>query len=72
MIFSDLCEDIQMIEYQRLFQSKSMDLELDKDRLDIFSCMDEECMLFLELSFFFRDFLFLSCYFFLGYDFLFC
>ena len=42
---SDSCEDTQMTEYQRLFQSKSTDSEPDKDRLDIPSCMDEDCML---------------------------
>lgn len=45
---SDSCEDSQMTEYQRFFQSKSTDSEPDKDRLDIPSCMDEDCMLSLD------------------------
>lgn len=53
---SDSCEDTQMTEYQRLFQSKSTDSEPDKDRLDIPSCMDEECMLSSEPSSSPRDF----------------
>lgn len=53
---SDSCEDTQMTEYQRLFQSKSTDSEPDKDRLDIPSCMDEECMLPSEPSSSPRDF----------------
>ncbi|KAK2493630.1 hypothetical protein MC885_013894 [Smutsia gigantea] len=53
---SDSCEDTQMTEYQRLFQSKSTDSEPDKDRLDIPSCMDEEYMLSSEPSSSPRDF----------------
>ncbi|XP_058938957.1 transcription factor HIVEP2 [Kogia breviceps] len=53
---SDSCEDTPMTEYQRLFQSKSTDSEPDKDRLDIPSCMDEECMLSSEPSSSPRDF----------------
>ncbi|XP_041536368.1 transcription factor HIVEP2 [Microtus oregoni] len=53
---SDSCEDTQMTEYQRLFQSKSTDSEPDKDRLDIPSCMDEEAMLSSEPSSSPRDF----------------
>ncbi|XP_036103751.1 transcription factor HIVEP2 [Molossus molossus] len=53
---SDSCEDTQMTEYQRLFQSKSTDSEPDKDRLDIPSGMDEECMLSSEPSSSPRDF----------------
>uniref|UniRef100_A0A8D0L3Q8 HIVEP zinc finger 2 n=1 Tax=Sphenodon punctatus TaxID=8508 RepID=A0A8D0L3Q8_SPHPU len=53
---SDSCEDTQMTEYQRFFQSKSTDLEPDKDRLDIPSCMDEDYMLSLEPSSSPRDF----------------
>ncbi|XP_037000847.2 transcription factor HIVEP2 [Artibeus jamaicensis] len=53
---SDSCEDTQMTEYQRLFQSKSTDSEPDKDRLDIPGCMDEECMLSSEPSSSPRDF----------------
>nr|XP_010963957.1 transcription factor HIVEP2 [Camelus bactrianus]XP_045380560.1 transcription factor HIVEP2 [Camelus bactrianus]XP_045380561.1 transcription factor HIVEP2 [Camelus bactrianus]XP_045380562.1 transcription factor HIVEP2 [Camelus bactrianus]XP_045380563.1 transcription factor HIVEP2 [Camelus bactrianus]XP_045380564.1 transcription factor HIVEP2 [Camelus bactrianus]XP_045380565.1 transcription factor HIVEP2 [Camelus bactrianus]XP_045380566.1 transcription factor HIVEP2 [Camelus bactrianus]XP_ len=53
---SDSCEDTQMTEYQRLFQSKSTDSEPDKDRLDIPSCMDEECILSSEPSSSPRDF----------------
>uniref|UniRef100_A0A8C9F431 C2H2-type domain-containing protein n=1 Tax=Pavo cristatus TaxID=9049 RepID=A0A8C9F431_PAVCR len=45
---SDSCEDSQMTEYQRFFQSKSTDSEPDKDRLDIPSCMDEDCVLSLD------------------------
>ncbi|OXB62244.1 hypothetical protein ASZ78_015170 [Callipepla squamata] len=45
---SDSCEDSQMTEYQRFFQSKSIDSEPDKDRLDIPSCMDEDCVLSLD------------------------
>lgn len=47
---SDSCEDTQMTEYQRFFQSKSTDSEPDKDRLDIPSCMDEDCTLSLDPS----------------------
>ncbi|XP_040094524.1 transcription factor HIVEP2 isoform X1 [Oryx dammah] len=53
---SDSCEDTQMTEYQRLFQSKSTDSEPDKDRLDIPSCMDEDCMLSSEPGSSPRDF----------------
>ncbi|KAM8792052.1 transcription factor HIVEP2 isoform 1-T4 [Rhynchonycteris naso] len=53
---SNSCEDTQMTEYQRLFQSKSTDSEPDKDRLDIPSCMDEEFMLSSEPSSSPRDF----------------
>uniref|UniRef100_A0A8D2DA27 HIVEP zinc finger 2 n=1 Tax=Sciurus vulgaris TaxID=55149 RepID=A0A8D2DA27_SCIVU len=53
---SDSCEDTQMTEYQRLFQSKSTDSEADKDRLDIPSSMDEECVLSSEPSSSPRDF----------------
>ncbi|KAM4865841.1 transcription factor HIVEP2 isoform 1-T2 [Thomomys bottae] len=53
---SDSCEDTQMTEYQRLFQSKSTDSEPDKDRLDIPSVMDEEGMLSSEPSSSPRDF----------------
>lgn len=53
---SDACEDTQMTEYQRLFQSKSTDSEPDKDRLDIPSSMDEEAMLSSEPSSSPRDF----------------
>lgn len=53
---SDSCEDTQMTEYQRLFQSKSTDSEPDKDRLDIPSGMDEEGMLSSEPSSSPRDF----------------
>ncbi|XP_030878766.1 transcription factor HIVEP2 [Leptonychotes weddellii] len=53
---SDSCEDTQMTEYQRLFQSKSTDSEPDKDRLDIPSCVDEEYMLSSEPSSSPRDF----------------
>lgn len=53
---SDSCEDTQMTEYQRLFQSKSTDSEPDKDRLDIPSSMDEEAMLSSEPSSSPRDF----------------
>ncbi|XP_027706428.1 transcription factor HIVEP2 [Vombatus ursinus] len=53
---SDSCEDTQMTQYQRLFQSKSTDSEPDKDRLDIPSCMDEEYMLSSEPSSSPRDF----------------
>lgn len=53
---SDSCEDTQMTEYQRLFQSKSTDSEPDKDRLDIPSCADEEYMLSSEPSSSPRDF----------------
>ncbi|KAL1770507.1 transcription factor HIVEP2 [Sigmodon hispidus] len=56
MTSSDSCEDTQMTEYQRLFQSKSTDSEPDKDRLDIPSCMDEEAMLSSEPSSSPRDF----------------
>ncbi|XP_068531189.1 transcription factor HIVEP2 [Anas acuta] len=45
---SDSCEDSQMTEYQRFFQSKSTDSEPDKDRLDIPSCMDEDYVLSLD------------------------
>uniref|UniRef100_A0A8C3KCQ0 HIVEP zinc finger 2 n=1 Tax=Calidris pygmaea TaxID=425635 RepID=A0A8C3KCQ0_9CHAR len=47
---SDSCEDSQMTEYQRFFQSKSTDSEPDKDRLDIPSCMDEDYALSLDPS----------------------
>ncbi|XP_010085717.1 PREDICTED: transcription factor HIVEP2 isoform X1 [Pterocles gutturalis] len=47
---SDSCEDSQMTEYQRFFQSKSIDSEPDKDRLDIPSCMDEDYVLSLDPS----------------------
>lgn len=53
---SDSCDDTQMTEYQRLFQSKSTDSEPDKDRLDIPSSMDEEAMLSSEPSSSPRDF----------------
>uniref|UniRef100_H0V4W2 HIVEP zinc finger 2 n=1 Tax=Cavia porcellus TaxID=10141 RepID=H0V4W2_CAVPO len=53
---SDSCEDTQMTEYQRLFQSKSTDSEPDKDRLDIPSGMDEEGVLSSEPSSSPRDF----------------
>lgn len=53
---SDSCDDTQMTEYQRLFQSKSTDSEPDKDRLDIPSCMDEEYMLSSDPSSSPRDF----------------
>uniref|UniRef100_A0A8C5JXL0 Human immunodeficiency virus type I enhancer binding protein 2 n=1 Tax=Jaculus jaculus TaxID=51337 RepID=A0A8C5JXL0_JACJA len=53
---SDACEDTQMTEYQRLFQSKSTDSEPDKDRLDIPSSMDEEALLSSEPSSSPRDF----------------
>ncbi|XP_006834676.1 PREDICTED: transcription factor HIVEP2 [Chrysochloris asiatica] len=53
---SDSCEDTQMTEYQRLFQSKSTDSEPDKDRLDIPSCMEEEYVLSSEPSSSPRDF----------------
>lgn len=47
---SDSCDDTQMTEYQRFFQSKSTDSEPDKDRLDIPSSMDEDCTLSLDPS----------------------
>ncbi|NXU53774.1 ZEP2 factor, partial [Turnix velox] len=47
---SDSCEDSQMTEYQRFFQSKSTDSEPDKDHLDIPSCMDEDYALSLDPS----------------------
>ncbi|NWW39127.1 ZEP2 factor, partial [Panurus biarmicus] len=47
---SDSCEDTQMTEYQRFFQSKSTDSEPDKDRLDIPSSMDEDYTLSLDPS----------------------
>ncbi|XP_006128854.2 transcription factor HIVEP2 [Pelodiscus sinensis] len=53
---SDSCEDSQMTEYQRFFQSKSPDSEPDKDRLDIPSCMEEDYMLSLESTSSPRDF----------------
>lgn len=53
---TDSCEDTQMTEYQRLFQSKSTDSEPDKDRLDIPSGMDEEGVLSSEPSSSPRDF----------------
>ncbi|XP_007525933.1 transcription factor HIVEP2 [Erinaceus europaeus] len=53
---SNSCEDTQMTEYQRLFQSKSTDSEPDKDKLDIPSCMDEEYMLSSEPNSSPRDF----------------
>ncbi|XP_075410566.1 transcription factor HIVEP2 [Tenrec ecaudatus] len=52
----DSCEDTQMTEYQRLFQSKSTDSEPDKDRLDIPSCMEEDYMLSSDPSSSPRDF----------------
>ncbi|XP_006891728.1 PREDICTED: transcription factor HIVEP2 [Elephantulus edwardii] len=53
---SDSCEDTQMTEYQRLFQSKSTDSEPDKDKLDIPSCMEEDYVLSSEPSSSPRDF----------------
>ncbi|XP_029452369.1 transcription factor HIVEP2 [Rhinatrema bivittatum] len=53
---SDSCGDAQMMEYQRLFHSKYTDLEHEKDRLDIPSCMDEDYMLSSEPSSSPRDF----------------
>ncbi|NXO00273.1 ZEP2 factor, partial [Rhinopomastus cyanomelas] len=53
---SDSCDDSQMTEYQRFFQSKSTDSEPDKDRLDIPSCMDEDYALSLDPSSSPRDF----------------
>ncbi|KAM7172493.1 transcription factor HIVEP2 isoform 1-T10 [Macrochelys suwanniensis] len=53
---SDSCEDSQMTEYQRLFQSKSTDSEPNKGRLDIPSCMEEDYMLSLEPTSSPRDF----------------
>uniref|UniRef100_A0A8C3RMQ2 C2H2-type domain-containing protein n=1 Tax=Chelydra serpentina TaxID=8475 RepID=A0A8C3RMQ2_CHESE len=53
---SDSCEDSQMTEYQRFFQSKSTDSEPDKGRLDIPSCMEEDYMLSLEPTSSPRDF----------------
>ncbi|XP_064025492.1 transcription factor HIVEP2 [Pogoniulus pusillus] len=53
---SESCEDSQMTEYQRFFQSKSTDSEPDKDKLDIPSCMDEDCVLSLDPSSSPRDF----------------